>query len=347
MRIAIVNDEPLAVQVLQRVILLSSEHQVAWIAGSGEEAVAKCAKDLPDLILMDLILPGMDGVETTRRIMSASPCAILVVTFSVERNAARVFEALGAGALDAVDTPSGAPDSASPLFAKLKMVHRLIGDCGHRPPRFTAPTPGRRLCSVERRSLVAVGSSAGGPNALATVLQGLPADFMAAVVIVQHMDAQFAPGLAAWLADQCQLPVRIARAGDQPQPGAVLVAGTNDHLQCTDGGTLGYTAEPRQCSYRPSVDVFFESVVRHWTGETIGVLLTGMGRDGAAGLRSLREAGEHTIAQDRKTSAVYGMPKAAAELDAAVEILPLEKIAPALLHHFALASPVSKPNQNL
>jgi two-component system response regulator WspF len=185
--------------------------------------------------------------------------------------------------------------------------------------------------------LVGIGASAGGPAAIATVLGTLPRDFGAAIVIVQHVDVQFAAGMADWLNRASTLPVRLAREGDVPESGKVLLAGTNDHLELGSSGRLTYTAEPRAYVYRPSADVFFESVVRYWPGAATGVLLTGMGRDGALGLKALRNAGHHTIAQDQATSAVYGMPKAAARLEAAVEILPLAGIGPAIVHHLAAA----------
>jgi chemotaxis response regulator CheB len=142
------------------------------------------------------------------------------------------------------------------------------------------------------------------------------------------VDVQFAAGMADWLGRDCKLPVRVAREGERPAAGVVLLAGTNDHLTLLADGRLGYTPEPRDYVYRPSVDVFFQSITRFWTGDVTGVLLTGMGRDGAVGLKALRNQGRHTIAQDQASSAVYGMPKAAATLGAAVEILPLERIAP-------------------
>src|SRR5207253_3072776 len=148
----------------------------------------------------------------------------------------------------------------------------------------------------------------------------------AAIIVVQHVDQQFAKGLAEWLAGQTSLPVRLAQSGDRPLPGTVLLAGTDNHLVFDESQRLAYTRMPVDSSYRPSVDVFFKSVADHWRGEVVALLLTGMGRDGAEGLRVLRDEGHHTIAQDRASSAVYGMPKAAAELNAAAEILPLDKI---------------------
>ena len=330
MRIGIVNDSALAVTALRRALALDATLEIAWIAGDGEEAVRMAATQTPDLILMDLLMPVMDGVEATRRIMAESPCAIVVVTMDLGRNANQVFDAMGHGAIDAVDTPtltdSDTKLAAGQLLRKIRNIARLLGGRAQAPHPLAAAT---KTPTAPR--LVAIGASAGGPAALATLLGALPADFGAAVVAVQHVDEAFAQGMAEWLDAQCQLPVRLARTGEVPEAGAVVLAGTNDHLRLTSSGRLIYTPEPCDYLYRPSIDVFFESVVEHWRGEAIGVLLTGMGRDGAQGLKAMRERGFQTIAQDQATSAVYGMPKAAATLGAASEILPLQKIAPRLV----------------
>src|SRR5437867_7753668 len=329
MRIAIVNDVSLAVEAMRRVVAASHQHQLAWIARDGAEAVERCAGDTPDLILMDLIMPKMDGVEATRRIMTQTPCAIVVVTANVTTNSSKVFEAMGAGALDAVNTPvlesPGNGNGANALLAKVETIRRLLGAGGTRKqapsPETIAPSPVAR-----HDSLVAIGASAGGPAALAKVLAHLPPDFPAAVVVVQHVDVQFVEPLANWLDHQSRLPVRLAGDGDNPERGAVLLAGREEHLIFTGPTRLTYTPEPLDCSYRPSVDIFFKSADRYWPGAIIGVVLTGMGRDGAEGLLALHRSGHHTIAQDQASSAVYGMPKAASDLQAASEILALDKI---------------------
>jgi two-component system, chemotaxis family, response regulator WspF len=337
-RIGIVNDLPLAVEALKRALALKASHQIAWVACNGAEAVEFCAKDTPDLVLMDLLMPVMDGIEATRKIMANSPCAILVVTVSVGANAWRVFEAMGHGALDAVDTPAlgagGSREGAASLLAKIDTIGRLVGErnSGTHSPFEPAASA---VFTTRRSRLLAIGASAGGPAAVAKVLSALPADFPAAVVVIQHVDEQFAAGMADWLSRDSKLPVRVARQGELPAPGVVLLAGTNDHLTLLQNGTLGYTPHPREYVYRPSVDVFFQSITRTWAGPAVGVLLTGMGRDGAVGLKALRNQGHYTIAQDRATSAVYGMPKAAATLDAAADILPLDQIAPKLITVFA------------
>lgn len=333
MRIAIVNDLPLAVRSLLAALALRPQHQLAWVAGDGQAAVAHCARDTPDLVLMDLVMPRLDGVEATRRIMAASPCAVLVVTGDVGARADMVFEAMGAGALDAVDTPVlGAArrtiDAGDPLLRKIDRIEMLLLDrkaaAGSNARPVAAPP-------VAARQLVAIGASAGGPAALATLLGALPAQFDAAVVLVQHVDRQFAPGMAQWLGACSRLPVRLAAEGEPPQAGVVQMAATNDHLVLDAEGRLAYCREPEDLAYRPSIDVFFHSVCRHWRCNAVGVLLTGMGRDGAQGLKEMRERGHHTIAQDKDSSAVYGMPKAALELGAASEVLPLHAIAAALV----------------
>ena len=329
MRIGIVNDVSLAVEAMRRVITTGHQHQVAWTARDGVEAVQQCAADTPDLILMDLIMPRMDGVEATRRIMGQTPCAIVVVTANIGSTTSKVFEALGAGALDAVNTPvlegSNGGETATALLAKIETIRKLLGGSPSRKPMAIAERADRQS-SRGQPALVAIGASAGGPSALARLLGELPEAFPAPVVIVQHVDAQFASGLAVWLNNQTRLRVRVAQEGDRPQPGTVLLAGSENHLVFGSPTRLTYTREPVECSYKPSVDVFFKSANRFWPGRLIGVLLTGMGRDGAEGLLALRQSGHDTIAQDASSSAVYGMPKAAAEIRAPSEILSLDKI---------------------
>jgi two-component system response regulator WspF len=334
MKIAIVNDMPMAVEALRRALAFEPAHQVVWVAANGQEAVERCAEFTPDLILMDLIMPVMDGVEATRQIMASTPCAIVIVTVDREQNVRRVFEAMGHGALDVVDTPAigaGNPqEAAAPLLRKILNIGWLIGQRGKPVAKLDAPL--HKV--VQRKGLVAIGSSAGGPAALEVLLKALPENFPAAIVLVQHVDQVFAAGMAEWLGSESRLPVRLAREGEPPQPGTVLLAGTNHHIRLQKNGTLAYTAEPVNEIYRPSIDVFFESVARFWNGDTVGVLLTGMGRDGAQGLKMMRQQGWLTIAQDQQSCAVYGMPKAAAAIDAAVEIHPLERIAPRLTDIF-------------
>src|SRR3954464_809264 len=214
MRIAIVNDVIMAIEAVRRVIIGSREHQIAWIALNGAEAVQRCGEDTPDLILMDIAMPKMDGIEATRRIMARTPCAIVVVTANVDDNSSKVFEAMGAGALDAVNTPvlesPGAGDGATALLAKIETIRKLIGAA---PASRSTPSPSQppENHAQSQGPLVVIGASAGGPAAVAKVLSQLPADFAAPIVIVQHVDSQFSRGLADWLDYQTPLQLRLAQ----------------------------------------------------------------------------------------------------------------------------------------
>ena len=330
MRIGIVNDAVFTSEALRHAIAGHSQHEVAWVARSGSEAVFQCAKDRPDAVLMDLAMPEMDGVEATRQIMAITPCAIVVVSDNLEEESARVFEAMGAGALDALPLPvlngANSGESTKAFVSRLDRISRLVS------PVSSARSHAR--AGRKEGKLVAIGASAGGPAALARILESLPTNFGAAVVVVQHVGHHFAAGLATWLNQHSKLPVRLAHEGDRLYPGHVYVAAPEEHLILTSPNRLGYTQIPLESSYRPSVDVFFKSLDHYWQGEAVGILLTGMGRDGAEGMRLLRGSGYHTIAQDKATSAVYGMPKAAADLAAATEILALDKIGPRLANLF-------------
>ncbi|MBC8123740.1 MAG: chemotaxis-specific protein-glutamate methyltransferase CheB [Gemmatimonadaceae bacterium] len=321
MRIAIANSTPGDTEVIRRVLERTPQHRVTWTARDGLEAVQRCALDTPDLVLMDLAIPLLGGVEATRRIMAASPCAVLIVTDALHGNPARLFEAIGAGALDVVQTPvPGIPTEEANLLKKIDTIARLTG--------FD-----RVSGNVSQRNnlLVTIGASAGGPKALAALLASLPRQFPAPIVVVQHIGAEFTPGLISWLNEQAPLLVKPAAEGDSLEAGTVYVAARAEHLFLARNQRLGYTQVPRNCPYCPSIDVFFNSVATHGAERSIGVLLTGMGQDGASGLLELRRAGAHTIAQDQASSAVYGMPKAAAWMGAAVDILPLNAIGSALV----------------
>lgn len=324
MKIGIVNDSPTAMACLSQIVRAEGM-TVLWTAVDGAEAVEKCRAEQPDILLMDLVMPRMDGVEATRRIMRDSPCPILIVTASVNRNVSAVFEAMGAGAVDVVATPSlQTPAAGRQLVEKIRVVASL----GDLPVSLAAAESARneeRSPDRDAGCCVLIGSSAGGPAALMEILPSLPADLPAAVIIVQHLDERFASELVSWLASRSLLPVRLAAEGEQVKMGEIWVAGGGRHLVFASDHRLHYTDQPL-LPYQPSIDVLYDSALRYGPQHLLGVLLTGMGRDGAAGLKRLRAAGHPTIAQDEKTSAIYGMPRVAAEMKAASEILPLAQI---------------------
>ena len=335
MKIAIVNDVMLIAEALRRVVANTQEHQVVWVARSGEQAVQFCADNRPDLILMDLIMPGMDGVEATRQIMQQTPCAILIVTASPEENTSMVFRALGAGALDVTATPvmSGHAALDAALLAKIKTIGKLIAADLSTGGQTDKPASDLLPASAfpEVDTLVAIGASTGGPVALAKILREWRPPANASAVIVQHIDQAFTDSFAKWLASQIDFPIDVIEDGGPLLAGRIMVAKTNDHVVLGNNHRLGYSAKPVSYPYRPSIDVFFHCIAQHWRKKAVGVLLTGMGRDGARGLLAMKQAGKLTIAQDQGSSAVFGMPRAAAELDAAELILPLEKIGAILM----------------
>ena len=326
MRVGIASGSRTGIEALRRAVA-ETPHDVAWTALSGLEAVERCRTEGPDVLLLAFDLPDLDGIEVVRRVMETTPCAILVVARPGE-NVGRVYDAMGLGAMDVVTPPvldlDGALSGAGSLAARLTTVAKLIA---RREPA-PAPPPAGAVGEAAGQDvpLVAAGASTGGPQALATVLAALPADLAATIVIVQHIDAAFAKGLASWLADRCGFAVELAEPGTRPRRSTAHIAATADHLVLDADGRFAHVAEPTECIHRPSVDVFFQSLVPHRT-PGLAILLTGMGRDGAAGLLELRRAGWSTVCQDERTAVVSAMPEAAAALGAADQVLSLPAIA--------------------
>jgi two-component system response regulator WspF len=330
-RVGIVNDLRLAVRALSQLVESDPDNQVAWIAVDGVEAVQMASEDTPDLILMDLIMPNLDGVEATRQIMRASPCPILVVTATVEGNLTKVYNALGAGALDAVSGPTYNPDGSladtEPVLKKIRTMRRLmkpapkLAGAKHTSSSGAFPPPTEPAARI-----VTIGASTGGPQAIVEVINGFGPEFRPPVVVVQHLDTTFIPGFVAWLESQTGWPTAAISVGDQPAPGKILVASSGDHLVMGISRRMRYEAEPKDFVYRPSVDVFWRSLGRSWPTPGVAVLLTGMGQDGAQGMAALKDAGWTTLAQDEETSVVWGMPRAAARAHATTAVLPLNRI---------------------
>lgn len=337
MKIGIVNDLYSSLAALNCIVKTQKDYEVIWNARNGQEAVEKCVSHTPDLVLMDLVMPVMDGVEATRLIMHHSPCAILIVTASVNGHSSLVFEAMSYGALDVLKTPSldmEKPDlGGAALLKKMKMIRWLIKKEDLQKALTFNVTPKKMAHAIP--PLVVIGSSTGGPKALAKIVSHFPVSPAFATVIVQHVDEQFAPILAKWLALQTSHYIKIAEDGMALMPGDVILAGRNEHLILKESQTLHYTEEPRDYLCRPSIDAFFFSAARFWPVKSVGVLLTGMGNDGAIGLKMLKEAGWTTIVQSGETCIVNGMPKAAVEIGAATSILPLDRIGPMLMEFFS------------
>lgn len=340
MKVALADPDPQLARAVDRA-LVGSDHALVWHAQSGAETRKRCANAPPDILLLGLQLADQKALALARELISKKACAVLVLT-AAGADISGAYEVMAAGAIDAVKAPRFGADGEligkSELLAKLRTAGRLLGKASAEGGEAASS-----LGTPALPPLVAIGASTGGPQALSTVLSALPKPFPGAIIIVQHVDGEFSAGLASWLAETSGLRVELARAGVVPGPGLALLAATEEHLVMGSGGSLRYSSTPRELPYRPSVDVLFQSLVRHWRVPGMAVLLTGMGRDGAAGMAELRKAGWFTVAQDEATSVVYGMPRAAVQLGAAMRVIPIEGVAAEIAGFVARAPRPKKP----
>jgi len=342
----LIVDDMLTIRMALRFILESDpELTVAGEAGSGEEAVDFCRKSRPDIVTMDINMPGMGGYEAIRQIMHDAPCPIVVITGIESQYLMEVsFKALELGALTVLPTPRGlSPDNsdATSLIHQIKTMAsvKVVTRRGEAPPGMRdktvrqPATPAKELVPSQPRKtaqLVAIGLSTGGPPALQVVLNGLPSSFPLPIVIVQHISQGFVFGLASWLSKTTPFRCKVGEQGEVIQPGTVYLAPDNTHLTVKSNGELWLDPSDPVSGHRPSASVLFDSVARNFGVKAVGLLLTGMGEDGASGLKAMHQAGAYTIAQDEASSVIFSMPKAAIELNAVEEVLALSQIAPRL-----------------
>ncbi|MHB1136586.1 MAG: chemotaxis-specific protein-glutamate methyltransferase CheB [Coriobacteriia bacterium] len=338
-RVVVADDSPVAREMLLQILGSDPDIEVVGTATNGQEAVDAVSRLRPDLITMDIHMPTMDGLEATERIMAYTPTPILVVSSSVYgEGMGRAFDALAIGALEVIKKPEPKDWAALGSIARdiirtvkiLSRVKVITHIRGRRSPQHGA-VPIEPPASTRSRAvrLIAIGSSTGGPTALLNVLARLPEDLPVPVVIAQHIAEGFVPGLASWLDSGSKIKVVAAADGDVMHPGVAYMANTGSNME-VDGMTLRFTAPKPGQLYIPSADTLFQSVAVSYHDRAIGVLLTGMGADGAIGLKALYDRGTHTICQDEATSTVWGMPKAAIDLGAAGAVLPVHEIAGAI-----------------
>jgi two-component system chemotaxis response regulator CheB len=328
-RVLIVEDSAVVREHLRRIISGDSRLEVAGMAASGEEALAVIDGVSPDVITMDIRLPGIQGLEATRRIMSYRPTPIVVVSGVGSEEVSLTMQALKAGALSVVEKPVAATHREYEAMAgRLCMQLAIMSEVKvvrQRPKPFATIVRDWPAASNLYRVL-AVATSTGGPNALMELLTGLGPGFSLPVVVVQHMAPSFMEGFAAWLASVTPMPIEVVERRTWLRPGTVYLAPCHCHL-IVEGCYAALDDSPPVGSHRPAADMMFSSLARTVGRAGIGVLLTGMGEDGAAGLCQLRAAGAYTIAEDETSAVVYGMPAAAVRLGGVSESLPLSYIA--------------------
>ena len=353
-RIVVVDDSPVQRRFLRAAVEAASDLTVVGEARNGKEAVALVARLRPAAVLMDLDLPVMSGIEAIERIMAASPTPILVYSAHVNgEESSNALEALAAGAVDVLAKP-GPEDTVSldeyadqvrrrlRVAARVRVITHPRGKLRSRgipvaPMQsvgLLTTVPAAVAESDVRKGvkLIAIGASTGGPQALHTVLKALPRDLDQAVLVVQHMAEGFIPGLVSWLDQLVPLPVVQGQTGQRLKPGVITIAPSGGNLLVQDDRLRVTCVPPEPTQFHvPGIDQCFESIADALGPDAIGVLLTGMGRDGAAGLKAMRDRGAATLGQDEATSTVYGMPQAAAAMDAVDRQVGVHEVAPVLL----------------
>lgn len=331
-RILIADDSRLVRVVLNDLLSQDPDVKVVAEVCDGHAAVVETARLKPDLVIMDVMMPVMNGLEAVAEIMAKTPTPILMLSAKTNpHDSDSAFAAIKLGALDVMEKPTGVVTEAFSriavqLIIKVKSLSRIrvIHHYRAQRPKLEAP---KLIVSTRPRRLLAIGASTGGPKAVLQLLQELPEDFSACVLVVQHIADGFAPGFADWLDRETALPVRMAESGSELVAGKVLVAPNQLHLTVRSNRIVLEDSPPLN-NCRPAVDAMFLSLAEQGLGEeTVAVLLTGMGCDGAEGLASIYKQGAYTIAQDEASCAVFGMPKAAISRGAATQVLPLEHIA--------------------
>jgi two-component system chemotaxis response regulator CheB len=328
-RTVVVDDSAIARELLREWLEVDGDLEVVGEAADGESAVELITRLRPDVATIDLRMPGMSGLDLVSLLMARAPLPILVLTGEPTRDeAGRAFEAVRRGALDLLVKPSALDDDAiRSLRARVRWlatvpVVRHIDT--NKPVEPVHILPARFYRTSGELVVVGIAASAGGPTALAAVLGSLSADLPICLAIVQHLPKGFAPSFVNFLQARCSLPVRLAEPGLAPRAGTVVLAPDDHHLELNDG-QFELTSGPLVDGHRPSGSTLLRSLASLGNG-AIGVVLSGIGRDGTDGLRAMRDAGALTIAQDASTSVVYGMPRAAVEEGAALQVLPVGMI---------------------
>ena len=336
-RVFVVEDSPLMCKIL--VTLLNNDPQilVVGVARDGKEALDFLPHLKPDIMTLDMDLPVVDGLEVTRQVMTRYPTPILIVSSSVFKTGMeKVFRAISWGALDVMDKSDliskGEGRTGEELIEKIKSLTR-VKPLDRTLLKFREE---KREVLLKKKGgashrMVAIVASTGGPQALLKILKPLPEDFPCGIVIVQHIASGFLPGMVDWLNKECKIRVKVGEDQEIIQAGVAYIAPDHFQMRVVEGGRISLSDEPPTNGHRPSGDILLESVARVYGKGSIGIILTGMGKDGVLGMKAIKQVRGKTIAQDEKSCVVFGMPHAAIETGAVDQVLSLEKIAEELL----------------
>lgn len=327
-KVLVVDDSALAREFIQALLAIDPEIVVVGEASNGQEALSKTRALRPDLIIMDIEMPVMGGLEAIERIMAEIPTPILVVT--ARGGAETAFMAISKGALEVLAKSDLAPDQARQFAEQVKLLSRARV-ITHLQGR-SRPLP--EVAGVEPlpfANIIAIAASTGGPSALNVILPHFPRDFRCPIVIAQHIAEGFVAGLVEWLAKSARITVKVAADGDRLRPGWAYISPPDHHLAVNFDHRLVLLARRSQDIYYPSCDTLLEAVAEVYGPRAIGVILTGMGTDGVRGLLKIKERGGRTIAQDQATSIVYGMPARAVEAGCVDQVWPVQQIGQRLL----------------
>ncbi|MGE0432821.1 MAG: chemotaxis-specific protein-glutamate methyltransferase CheB [Planctomycetota bacterium] len=331
-RVVVVDDSEIVAEALTRILTADGAIQIVGVANDGATAIEMVERLRPDLVTMDLQMPIMGGLDAIEKIMAYTPTPILVITGESDGES-YTFQALARGALDLVlKPPLNVPNS--PLHSELRRKVQLLSSIpvvqhveGRRRDRRAQVSDRMPRARSGEGRIVAIVASTGGPQALPWVLAPLPADFPIGIAIVQHITDGFTDGLARWLDSMCQIEVKIPEAGEKLSAGQAFIAPAGCHMRIDENSRVVLDAGPPVGGHLPSGDVLMQSVAESFGSRAIGVILTGMQRDGALGLKCIHDAGGMTIAQDEETSVVFGMPRAAIELGAVDKVQPIDSMA--------------------
>ena len=342
-RLLIVEDSPLVSKILTKIFDCDPELKVVGVAATGREGVKLSMKLKPDIITMDIVMPDMDGVEATKQIMAYRPTPILILTASHSRKKNKVFQAISFGALDVLEKINLGQDFSEDgrvdeliekvkLLSKIKVIRHPLAKLQIKP-KLSGP---KKIIeempeSASSGNIVVIAASTGGPQAIASILEKIPPNIPAAILVVQHIARGFTEGFVEWLSKNCPLRVKIARDNQKVEVGTVYVAPAGIHMVIRKEGVIGLTDNAPHGHFKPSADVLFDSAAKNYGSRVTGVILTGMGKDGVSGIKMIKQSGGQTIAQDEKSCVIYGMPREAIEAGNIDKVLPPELISGAII----------------